>query len=296
MSDDLSKAEYDALHKSLPKHFPKSLQDLILDFARGTPQPSRLHDRVLRDTRDIEGHNFLYYKPKWHRGVASLPTALPIDNLFYINRDVAAILGGDNRHRQEEFPKFFYRLSDFAERGEMLCVTLLIEQANKQEPYSHCGLPNNVGEITFGFAVNYDNTTRNSICFYGSGHLQHTVRTSKRTQPNHIAQGFRCGYYHDFIKHQTIKDAELKCHSTKRTAMGKPWEMKVSLVISGGRMWFICDGVLYDLNTKQPGIKVDGKPDDLIVPFFTSPRQCLVRVVEPDPTFSKVYVPGTGVI
>merc|ERR1711964_445120 len=116
--------------------------------------------------------------------------------------------------------------------------------------------------------------------------------------------GDRCGYYHEFVaKHDGIHN-ELNCHSIQRTEMDKSWEMKVSLVLSAGRMWFIFDGVLYDLNIRAvrrsdealPGIRMDGRPEDLIVPFFTSPRQCLVRVVEPDPTFSKIYVPGTGVV
>lgn len=78
---------------------------------------------------------------------------------------------------------------------------------------------------------------------------------------------------------------------------------KVSLVVSGGRMWIIIDGVLYDPNVLsvfpghlsdgcKPGIEIGGNADSLLIPFFNC-YSGYVTHAKPDATFNRVYLPST---
>merc|ERR1711964_319101 len=166
---------------------------MILDFARSLPQPSPLHQSTLADRKEADGHSFVYSKPRAHKGL------LPVDQLLYVARDTSAILGGDTPLRREELPRLFHRLEDFMRQGEMFCITLIIEEANKQGTLDATLLPGPADSVSFGFVVNYDNTVRTAIHCYGEGSLRHAVRKCDRLLASHVAQGDRCGYYHDFV-------------------------------------------------------------------------------------------------
>merc|ERR1712096_197090 len=146
----------------------------------------------------------------------------------------------------------FFSKSDFSEPGEMFCITLLIKQAGVQSTdlYTHLQhQPNPETPLSIGFMVNYDNCVRNTITYNGNGRLVHQVRTPKEGTYTQGANGpnpvpFSKGCYHEIV-------SELQapvCHSTARSRDNKPWETKISLVLSGGRLWCIVDGVLYDFN------------------------------------------------
>lgn len=188
----LTQEESDALRDVLPKNFPRALREMILDFARSLPQPSPLHQSTLADRKEVNGSSFLYFKP--YKG------QLSVDQLLYTARDTSVTLGGDSPLRREEFPKLFYRLADFMRQGEMFCVTIVIQEAIKQGKCDSLILPGNTDCISLGFVVNYDNTVRTAIHFYGKGSLRHAVRTPTRLSNQWGAENHRCGYYHDFVK------------------------------------------------------------------------------------------------
>jgi len=192
----------------------------------------------------------------------------------------------------------FFCKNDFSDPGEMFCTTVLIKQAGAQNAGLFGYVTSPESALSIGFLVNYDNCVRNTIMYSGNGKLVHQVRTpnecvySEANGNNPETKGYR---------HEVVSQLQVPgCHSTANTRDGKPWEMKVSIVLSGGRMWCIIDNVLYDFNflnvqqnAEQPGISLAGQPTDLLVPLVTSPAQCLVELVTPDPTFTHVFVPET---
>merc|ERR1711964_44836 len=273
------------------------------DFA-GPLRLTSLADRS-GDTKDQGTLTFGFLKP----APVSAPGFVPVpgndSQLTYANRDVGPVFGGDTTERRKNIHQYFYKLEDFSDRGEMLCITFLGEagdvQAKTWSLYlaDLLAIPGPQG-VSFGLCVNYENCIRNALEYTGSG----IVHTKVRTQKRHVtAAGDRqWGYVHT-PNVRGIYHAPT-AYSVRRTRQGKPWEMKVSMVISGGRMWFIIDDCLYDPNIKRvlpdttgkvlPGTKIDGKPTDLIVPIIKSARLNLVRIVDPDPTFTKVYIPELG--
>merc|ERR1711964_117504 len=154
--------------------------------------------------------------------------------------------------------------------------------------------------ILAGLNIGYDNTVNNCLFYCGSGSVYQMVRTSKRAP---------CGYFTKYtdgvhLPEVTNPGDRTSADSAERTQQGRPWKMKISMVIAGGRMWFIIDGTLYDPNIHKmmsdqtgsilPGTVLDGSPDDLLVPLFRSGQENLIEFVHPDPTFTKIYIPGHG--
>jgi len=310
MMPTLTPEEIDAF-SSVTLELPTALRNLILDFAKSLPTLAPGHPVDAKSSRQMifphfkgPGFNF------WRDGsLTTHESPLTDRGLLFGLGDVS-------------LKNHFFRKSDFSEPGEMFCVTLLIKQAGVQPTdlytYLHPETP-----LSIGFMVNYENCVRNTITYNGNGKLVHYVRTPKEVVYTQNVNGanvyFTKGCYHEIV-------SELQapaCHSTARTRDNKPWEMKTSLVLSGGRLWCIVDGVLYDFNfpavrqrveldasaqlfpslTKEsfwahvpeahPGIALGGQPTDLLVPLITSPAECLVELVAPDPTFTQVYVHKT---
>merc|ERR1712093_648265 len=101
--------------------------------------------------------------------------------------------------------------------------------------------PSKSGGFEFGISTNYDNVVKSGLIYRSAGWVDGAMKSGKRCQRDqHFPDG--CGYFHRPVT--TIQAPKLA--SAGRSQEGKPWRVKVSMVISGGRMWFVVDGVLYD--------------------------------------------------
>lgn len=297
--------------RAVTKELPTALRNLILDFAKALPTLAPGHPADARPSKQMI---FPHFKGpgfnSWRDGnQAATRLNSPLTD--------RGLLFGQNGAPVENH---FFHKGDFSEPGEMFCITLLIKQAGAQPAdlwtYLHRDTP-----LSVGFMVSYDNCVRNTITYFGNGRLVHQVRTPKEVVYTQNANGpnpvsFTKGCHLEIVS----EIAAPACHSTARSRDNKPYEMKISVVLSAGRLWCIVDGVLYDFNwpavrqrveleapvgylaslgassclpsqlpEAHPGILLGGQPKALLVPLVTSPAECLVEVVAPDPTFTRCW-------
>jgi len=180
----------------------------------------------------------------------------------------------------------------------MFCVTFMIKEGGSRQDQDDgylCSPQTAKPGINLSLCANYDNCVRNTLEYMGYGIVGNYVRHERCHRNLQVPDG--CGYYKAAVRAMKTPDAR----SFKKTRNGQKWQMTVSMVVSGGRMWFIVDGVLYDpqvelmltddTHTVLPGTLLDGNPEDFLVPLFKSTRHNLITLVKPDATFRDVNIP-----